>query len=197
MSRPVSPLGDELRRLIARLSATKGGFAIPDAQHLQMSYSATTKQCTRMIKAGLLFRTAISGHRVRYHATQAASEAWIAMTPPRKAPRKQRPRKTARRVKAKAPSPVMPPAPPKPVKPVKLVAPKPIKSAYEIEFKRLPWMPKPLAKSAQIIYPERYRHSVRPFVDLRATSVPFLRIGQPGWAMRVGGAGMRGMPNGS
>lgn len=57
-----------------------------------------------------------------------------------------------------------------------------------IHIGRQPYSPPAPRADAIPVYTDQTRYSSRPFVDLRAVSVPRQRIGQAGFSMTVGGA---------
>lgn len=55
-------------------------------------------------------------------------------------------------------------------------------------IERKPYSPPAPRRDAVSVDGPNVKRSYRPWVDLRAVTVPFVQIGQPGWAMSVGGA---------
>lgn len=177
--------------LIAEKSKLHDGFAPLDGRAISPNFH---RVCRRLVAEGLIYAGRVSTAKVHYFDSAQAALDFVARNQKPPKPVKVKAVKPPKAAKVRPVKAAKPPAP-KPVA-AKPVAPKVVKSVGKIEFKcppwaplkRQPWMPKPLAKSAEIIWPDDVKRTSRPFVDLRAVTVPFLRIGTPGFSMSIGGA---------
>ena len=153
-----------LGKTIRANAATPAGFDVTDCPK-GGTMKAAHQRCRLMIQRGELFKARANYRLIRYFDTQAAATAFV------------RANFTSEAVKRTAPA----------------VALKPSKLTYsEIHFLRSA-KGKPKAQpaprpDAEIVHTAQTRYSSTMMTDRYAVSVPYQRIGQPGWAMSVGGA---------
>lgn len=170
MSHPRTEAGIVLRALILEKAATPQGHTACDCKHLP-NYKNSAKVRTQMVAAGLLHKAKVPTHFPRYFTTAEAVAHFIATTPPKT--NEDTLAYLRARYAAKAKTVVKKPRAVKPPPEVKVVRPDYTKPA------------KPAKCSAEPIHTASTRYINRPWIDLRAVSVPMRRIGQPGFSMSI------------
>lgn len=185
MSRPTTPKREILRTLIFSKAATPEGFASGDAHHLPNAADGS-KLCARLVKSGLLHSAKVPTHHQRYFATQAAAEHYKATAQPKtpdyyRAYARDNYHSTySVTAKAKRAGLPKPPRQPKVIKIIERTA----KQQMQV-VQRKPYTPPAPRADAEPIHTAQTRYSSRPWVDLRAVTAPYRRIGQPGWSMSI------------
>lgn len=160
------PQAGPLRLLL--LGTGPQGITHAEALHLEGYPGAFSKCAQQMIASGLLFRAKVTGWHYRYFRSQAEASAWEAATPARVMPRKGRgPSKVKKAKKARPP--------------------RSAKQEMQV-VQRKAYSPPAPSPDAEIVHTAQTRYSSRAMGPGRyEVSVPFVRIGQPGFSMSLGG----------
>jgi hypothetical protein len=152
----------QLQSLIAKNGVTANGF---NPHHGLKFHARPQMVCERMVANGVLFRAEPGRYKIRYFLTKQDADVFHA--------------------KNKRCIPVPGVEKSVPVKSVKSAVLKTPKVASAQQVQTVTWQPKPKAAPAVIIGLDTCKRSISSWVDVRAVSVPFLRIGDPGFSMSI------------
>ena len=165
---PRIPRAGPLRLWIQATSQQPTGVTRADCAHIK-GYDGFSKCIQRLVAARLLYRVKVQGWPMRYFAKPADAQAWKQATAPYIAQHKPK------AIKPKAEKVAKPRA----IKAVKLIR-RTAKQQMQV-VERKPYHPPVPRKDAEIVWPAHIKPVYRPFVDLRAVSVPYQRIGTASW----------------